>query len=166
METGRFTHPKRGFDTSFIASNTEGIMTHTKESIVALLDKSDKAVYAAIKAIQKRQTADEQAGHMTRHTNGIGWSKFDAAWMADMIVKVDRYGSLFPKPLAITRNKVKRYWRQMVEIANENAQAGFGAISGPAAVPATIPSVTPDGVSDGDSDCGYADCVGECRGGW
>jgi hypothetical protein len=118
-------------------------MTHTKESIQALLDSRDAAVYRAVRAIQARQTADEQAGGMTKHTNGVGWSKHDAEWMADMLKKMDRYGSLLPKPLAITRNKVKRYWRQLLEIANATTQPEVAAV--PVHVPAaTMPTVSPD----------------------
>jgi hypothetical protein len=84
-----------------------------------LLDKNDQAVIRAMHAIQDRQTADEQAGHTTRHTNGVGWSKFDAEWMSEMIIGYRRWGRLTPKQMAITRNKVKRYWRQLCEIANE-----------------------------------------------
>lgn len=130
---------------------------HTKESIQALLDRNEQAVYRAMHAIQARQTADEQAGHHTRHTNGIGWSKFDAPWMAEMIDKQRRWGTLLPKPLSITRNKVKRYWRQLLEIANENyangtvsADASFAGVAKAEArsVPATMPSVSPEGVGD------------------
>lgn len=119
-------------------------MSHTIESIRDLLSNSDRAVVKAMFAIQKRQTADEQAGHLTRHTNGIGWSKFDAPWMADMIAKYNRWGSLTPKQLAVTRNKVKRYARQLLEIALET-EASRAAIP---AAPATMPSVSPDGVTE------------------
>jgi hypothetical protein len=76
-------------------------------------------VIKALHAIHARQTADEQAGGYTNHTNGIGFSKFDAPFLTDMVVKHRRYGSLTPKQMAVTRNKIKRYWRQLVEIANE-----------------------------------------------
>lgn len=94
----------------------------TKDTIHQLLDANPKAVYAAMRQMQKRQTAAEQAQHATTESNGIGWSKYDAEWMSEMIKNVDHWGSLTPRQLAPTRNKLKRYWRQLVEIANENEQ--------------------------------------------
>lgn len=91
----------------------------TKERIHELLDGNDAAVIRGMYAIQARQTADEQAGHLTKHTNGIGWSKFDAEWMGEMIDGHRKWGRLTPKQMAVTRNKLKRYHRQLCEIANE-----------------------------------------------
>lgn len=93
----------------------------TKEKIQELLSVSNKAVIRAVFAIQARQTADEQAGGTTKHENGVGWSRNDAEWMAQMIQAYQRWGSLTPRQMAITRNKVKRYHRQLIEIANANA---------------------------------------------
>lgn len=118
-------------------------MPHTIESIRALLDTNAGAVIKAMYAIQARQTADEQAGHMTKHTNGVGWSKFDADWMAKMIDAVDQWGSLTPKQLAVTRNKVKRYARQLVEIANEREQVRV-----PKAATPIMPSVSADTIEE------------------
>lgn len=98
-------------------------MPHTEASIVELIERSDRAVYKGILAIQRRQTDDEKAGHLTKHTNGVGWSKWDAGWMADMIGKYNQWGSLTAKQMAVTRNKLKRYRRQLLEIALENEAA-------------------------------------------
>jgi hypothetical protein len=117
---------------------------HTKESIQELLRTNDRAVYRALLALHARQTDDEVAGATTRHTNGIGFNKFDAAWMTDMVGKFRRYGSLLPKPLAITRNKLMRYHRQLIEIANLRTSAQTEAV----ATTPIMPTVTPDGVND------------------
>jgi hypothetical protein len=95
---------------------------HTKESVQHLLDTNNRAVVKALLAVYARQTASEQAGHHTREVNGVGFSKFDAPFLTDMVRSVHRYGSLTPKQMAVTRNKMKRYWRQLVDIANSRPQ--------------------------------------------
>jgi hypothetical protein len=95
------------------------MQVHTKETVQALLDKSDRAVVRALKAIYALQTDQEKNAHTTREHNGVGFSAFDAPFLTDMVLSLDRYGQLTPKQMAITRNKIKRYWRQLVEIANK-----------------------------------------------
>lgn len=97
-------------------------MLHTKETIQELLDNNNRAVVKALLAIHSRQTAAEQAGHHTREVNGVGFSKFDAPFLTDMVRAVQRYGSLTPKQMAVTRNKMKRYWRQLLEVANSRPE--------------------------------------------
>jgi hypothetical protein len=92
---------------------------HDKESIQALLDRSDRAVIRGLKAIFALQTAEEQQGHHTNENNGVGFSKFDAPFLTDMVKAIDTWGGLTPKQMAVTRNKLRRYHRQLVEIANE-----------------------------------------------
>jgi hypothetical protein len=131
--------------------NTEGqqvtAATHTKESIQALLERSDQAVYKALLAIYNRQTAAEQAGHHTREVNGVGFSRFDAPFLTDMVRGYLRYESLTPKQLAITRNKMKRYWRQLVEIANSRTPSLYADRATPSAV-STMESLSPDSQGD------------------
>lgn len=90
---------------------------HTEESIVSLLNRNDTAVIRAIYAIQQRQTDDELNADTTKHANSVGWSRWDAPWMSDMIAKYERWGYLTPKQMAVTRNKVRRYRRQLLDIA-------------------------------------------------
>ena len=95
---------------------------HTKESIQELLRTSDRAVVRALNAVYALQTADEQAGHHTNQSNGVGFSKFDAPFLSEMVTAVRRWGSLTPQQMAVTRNKILRYHRQLVQIANSQAQ--------------------------------------------
>lgn len=97
-------------------------MVHTKESIQELLRTSDRAVVRALNAVFALQTVGEQAGHSTKEVNGVGFSRFDAPFLTDMVVAVRRWGSLTPKQMAVTRNKILRYHRQLVQIANAQAQ--------------------------------------------
>jgi hypothetical protein len=136
---------------------------HTKASIQTLLDRRDQvgtlAVIRALEAIYDRQEADERAGGETRHDNGRGFSKFDAPFLTEMVEKNRRWNGLTPKQLEVTRNKIKRYWRQLVEIANERAAQK----PTPAAVP-LAPAVVADrmGSVSGECRCENYDGEGLC----
>lgn len=95
----------------------------TKDKIHAMLDKRPEAVMRALIAIDGRQEPDERASGTTRHTNGVGWSKYDAEFCGQMADRARRNWSFSPKQLAVSRNKVKRYWRQLIEIANAREAA-------------------------------------------
>jgi hypothetical protein len=95
----------------------------TESSIKTLLETNPKAVERAIVAIYERQTPDEKATHETSKTNGVGFSKFDAEFLSSLAEWIKRGRTLTPRQLAIGRNKIKRYHRQLVELANEKAQS-------------------------------------------
>lgn len=92
--------------------------TWNEQSIKALLDSNTRAVEKAIVAIYQRQTGDEKASKHTNHINGMGFSKYDAEFMSSLAEWIMRGRTLTPRQLAIGRNKIKRYHRQLVEIAN------------------------------------------------
>jgi hypothetical protein len=94
----------------------------TKESIVALLDRSDVAVERAILAIYRRQTLDEQSSSETKHRNGIGFSGAHAplgTYYAKWILSGRR---LSGKHLVKARNMTKHYVAQLLQEA-ESKQA-------------------------------------------
>jgi len=92
--------------------------TWTKEGIQQLLDSNPKAVQRAIVAIYKRQTADEQASKTTRVHNSVGFSAIDAQLLTSFAEQIGRGRTLSEKQLTLGRAKIKRYWRQLMEIAN------------------------------------------------
>jgi hypothetical protein len=94
-----------------------------KESIQALLDREPKAVIRGLRAIAARQTASELATKTTTESNGVGFSYRDAPFLTDMMRQVQAGRTLSPKQFAVTKNMVKRYWRQLAEIANATAVA-------------------------------------------
>ena len=98
--------------------------TWNKKNIQELLDKSDKAVIRALLTIYDFQTNDEKASHTTRLHNNVGFSAYDADFLSDLAENLNsgKYRTLTPKQLAVCRNKMKRYWRQLVEVANANEQ--------------------------------------------
>lgn len=101
---------------------------HTKESIVALLETNDLALARAILALNERQTADERASEHTRVVNGRGFNKHDAPFLTSIAKALPRWNShMTPRQIARARPMVKKYWRQLLEIAQENAQRATAA---------------------------------------
>lgn len=93
----------------------------TKEKIVEMLDSNDKAVTRAVITIYRRQTLDEQASQTTRVSNNIGFNHSDAPYLSYCAkYAMDRKTCLSGKHLEKSRAKVKKYWKQLLDIANEN----------------------------------------------
>lgn len=91
----------------------------TKAEIVELLETNDKAVARGLIQIYRRQTADEQASHTTRVTNGRGFSAFDAEILTDIAKKSLNYGGTLTRgQTEYVRKKIKKYAGQLLEIAN------------------------------------------------
>lgn len=101
-------------------------MAHTKESILALLETNDKAVARALVVLYNRQTADEQRTEDTRHSNGIGFTSADAFMGTSMAKQYIKFNSLSNKQVAYWRKRdakgrmrIGKYWRQLLDAANE-----------------------------------------------
>ena len=95
--------------------------TWTEADIVALLDRSDKAVERAVVALHKRQTADEKQTDATRHDNAVGFRKNHAKRLSYYARLVGWGKTLYPSQLALARKWTKMYRRQLCEIANSQA---------------------------------------------
>lgn len=91
-----------------------------RDSIQAMLLKSDKAVCRAVTAIFNNQTPEEQSAGYTVENNSVGFNGVDAEWMSAMAVNIAQFGKLTPKQMVITRPKILKYWRQLVDIAARN----------------------------------------------
>lgn len=93
----------------------------TKQSIQELLEVSDKAVERAILAIYARQTEGEKYEGSTVVHNSMGFGAYDANVFTRMAKEI-LAGKAYTHANAefARRWKIKRYWRQLVEIANEN----------------------------------------------
>jgi hypothetical protein len=98
----------------------------TKEAILALIDnwtipgeENGKAMFRALHSLYERQTAGEQATHESREVNRRGFTKFDAELLTDIAKKAKKYGSLTPKQTQLVGRRIRKYHRQLVEIANE-----------------------------------------------
>lgn len=114
---------------------TTATMTHTPETIKAILEKGDAlsnmAVEKALLVLYARQTQDEQITQSTSQVNGRGFNAFDAEILSSFACQVEskkgagrKLGEcLTEKQMILARKKVVRYVRQLAEVANEKAQA-------------------------------------------
>jgi hypothetical protein len=100
-----------------------------KGDVLALLERSDRAVERAVMAIYSRQTDKERLRERTEQRNGCGFSKFDAHILSSFAVSITRYGHLTRNQLAVARPRIMRYHRQLVEIIEQNA-ANLAKLSG------------------------------------
>lgn len=88
-----------------------------EEKVKHLLLTNDKAVLRGVVAIYNRQTLDEKASEITKHTNSQGFCAFDAPLMSLYAKQILKYGGLSSTQLKIAREKIVRYRKQLAEIA-------------------------------------------------
>ncbi len=106
-------------------------MELTRESIIALLERNDKAVGRALMVLKNNQTYDEQQIKDSKWSNGIGFTKSDAAPGTGMAMFFEQNGRLTDRQLSywrkpVGKNKTIRigiYWRQLKKAAEEKANA-------------------------------------------
>jgi hypothetical protein len=91
----------------------------TEAKIKALLETNDKAVMRALVAIYRRQTDEEKQSRETRASNGVGFNAFDAKICTELALQVINGRGLSRGQLSLARNKMKRYHRQLIEVAKE-----------------------------------------------
>ena len=111
-------------------------MEWNKDTILALIEKSDTAVCRAVLAIYDRQTADEQATAATADSNGIGFNGADAGFGSSLAKQYAERGTLSPRQIACARKMMRKYAGQLAEIANAKA-AKATAAPAPAPAPET-----------------------------
>lgn len=90
----------------------------TKEDIVNLLKTNPEAVDRAVKAIHKLQNGEEQQKGKSIERNGRGFSRPDAEFFAKYHVDLVNSITIDPARRAIAKNKMPKYWRQLLRIAN------------------------------------------------
>lgn len=90
----------------------------TDQEIVELLERNDAAVMRGIIAIYQRQTEDEKSTGDTSHRNGRGFNSVDAKYMTYLAKYCQANRKLTGDHLVKARAKIKKYRRQLVEIAN------------------------------------------------
>lgn len=90
----------------------------TIDEIKALIKKSDKAVLNAITRIYTFQTAEEKNAKHTKDYNGKGFSSFDSEFLSSLAEQIKAGKSLSDKQMAIARNKMVKYAKQLTAFAN------------------------------------------------
>ena len=92
---------------------------YTKESIQALLQRSDSAVIRAVQAIYKYQThAEKEIGHTIEH-NGIGFNGIDSEFLSSIAEQIECGRYLSDKQIDVSRKMIKKYWKQLKLIADK-----------------------------------------------
>ena len=94
---------------------------HTKDSILAIIDRNDIAVGRALLALFNRQTAEERSTAATVEQNGQGFNGVDASFGTSLAVQFRDKGSLSPRQIACGRKMLRKYAGQLAEIANAKA---------------------------------------------
>ena len=93
-----------------------------KEYLQNLVRTNKKALYRAIVAIAEYQTPEEKAWGMTIDHNGVGFGAVDAEMMTSLALRLKNGGELTEKELAICRNKMPKYWRQLMIISKRRME--------------------------------------------
>ena len=88
-----------------------------------LLKTNDKALLRAIMLIYNNQTPEEKDKGESIEDNCIGFSKIDAKEMGDIARKIKANKALTKEELAKSRNKMQKYWKQLMIISKEQAEA-------------------------------------------
>ena len=88
-----------------------------KSYLCDLLDYSDDAVRSAILCIDGLQTEEEKQLKDSVVENAIGWSKIDAEYMDGIVAKIKNNEQLTSGELAKSRNKIKKYWKQLMVLS-------------------------------------------------
>jgi hypothetical protein len=90
----------------------------TKAEILDKIENNQQWLERAILAIYARQTADEQNLAETRYFNQVGFSAADARYFTYVAGWLKSGRSLSGHYVEKSRKRIKKYWRQLVEIAN------------------------------------------------
>lgn len=88
-----------------------------KEYLQNLIRTDEKALLRAIVVIGQYQTAEELAMAETVDHNNQGFGAVDAEFMTVCYFRLLRGEELSPKQLAVARNKMPKYWRQLMRVA-------------------------------------------------
>ena len=93
-----------------------------KEYLQNLVRTNKKALYRAIILIADKQTPEEKAYGATIDHNGVGFGAVDAKMMTALALRLKNGGELTERELAICRNKMPKYWRQLMNISKRRMQ--------------------------------------------
>jgi len=108
------------------------MITWNKEQILAVLENPDYRtgtlenryiIYRMLQSMYNRQTVDEQNAEFTLHHNNIGFNGPDSRLLSSIASESKRYNNLTIRQAFLVAKKMKKYWRQLVEIAETNTTA-------------------------------------------
>jgi hypothetical protein len=82
-----------------------------------LVRTNKKALYRSIILIADLQTPEEKVWGATIEKNNVGFGAVDAEMMTSLALRLKCGGELTERELAICRNKMPKYWRQLMIIS-------------------------------------------------
>lgn len=88
-----------------------------KQYLQDVVSKSSNACCQAIVAIDNWQTEPERMQGESTEDNGVGWTKYDAKEMVQLANKIRNGQQLTGGELAKSKNKMKKYWKQLMQIS-------------------------------------------------
>lgn len=88
-----------------------------QDYLQALVRDNDYALRKAVVLIYNRQTEVERSRFESTEDNGIGFTKWDAKVLTNIAKKITVDLPLTSEELSIARNKMPKYWRQLMEIS-------------------------------------------------
>lgn len=93
-----------------------------EEYLKNLLKTNNKALFKAIVLIYDSQTEEEKRANESVEDNKLGFSKIDAKDLSAIARKIKREETLTEGELAKSRNKMPKYWKQLMVISKRNMQ--------------------------------------------
>lgn len=88
-----------------------------------LIKINDKALLKSIILIYNNQTNEEKNKGESIEDNKIGFSKIDAYEMGKIALKIKKGKPLTEGELAKSRNKMQKYWKQLMIISKRKMEA-------------------------------------------
>lgn len=88
-----------------------------------LLKTNDVALFRAIVIIYDNQTDEEKHKGESVEDNNVGFSKYDAKELSTIAQKLKARRPLSQAELARSRNKMPKYWRQLMVISKRRMAA-------------------------------------------
>lgn len=93
--------------------------TEWKAYLQDLVSQNDSALLRSIVLIDNLQTEPERKARESTEDNNVGWTKQDAKEMGDIADKVRKGEQLTKGEWAKSRNKMKKYWKQLMQISKQ-----------------------------------------------
>lgn len=93
-----------------------------KEYLQNLVRTNKKALYRSIILIADLQTPEEKVWGATIERNNVGFGAVDAEMMTSLALRLKCGGELTERELAICRNKMPKYWRQLMIISKRRME--------------------------------------------
>jgi len=87
-----------------------------------LVKTNDRALTKAIVLIYDLQTDEEKSIGKSVEDNKIGFSKIDAYELSNVAKKIKRGQALTEAEVAKSRNKMQKYWKQLMVISKKQMQ--------------------------------------------